>query len=126
MKTILVDAYKTFVFDGKVFDEMYQMLEKFPNHKIILTNANDKEILELGLVNLPYELFTLKHKPDKTNPDYFNQLFKYKNLKAEECVYFEHSLEAVENARTLGIVSYYYDDIKKDLESLKAFLDKNL
>lgn len=126
MKTILVDAYKTFVFDGKVFDEMYQLLEKFPNPKIILTNANDVEIKNLGLVDLPYELYTLKHNPDKTDPEYFRTLLKDKNLKPKDCVYFEHTPEAVKSAQTLEIVSYFYDDIQKDLESLQRFLEKNL
>lgn len=126
MKTILVDAYKTFVFDGKVFDEMYQLLEKFPNPKIILTNANDEEIVSLGLVNLPYELYTLKHNPDKTDSEFFRTLLKDKNLKSEDCVYFEHTPEAVESARTLGIVSYYYDDTLKNLSALDKFLKENL
>lgn len=126
MKTILVDAYKTFVFDGKVFDEMYQLLEKFPNSKIILTNANDEEIKNLGLVDLPYELYTLKHNPDKTDPEFFRTLLKDKNLKPEDCVYFEHTPEAVESARTLGIVSYYYDDTLKNLSALDKFLKENL
>ncbi len=126
MKTILVDAYKTFVFDSKVFDEMYQLLEKYPNPKIILTNANDEEIKMLGLVNLPYELYSLKHKPDKTDPAFFEKLLKDKNLKPEDCVYFEHTPEAVESARTLEIVSYYYDDTLKNLSALDKFLKENL
>lgn len=126
MKTILVDAYKTFVFDGKVFDEMYQLLEKYPNPKIILTNANDEEIKMLGLVNLPYELYTLKHNPDKTDPEFFRTLLKDKNLKPEDCVYFEHRPEAVQSAQSIGIVSYHYDDSVRDLHSLEKFLTENL
>lgn len=126
MKTILVDAYKTFVFDGKVFDEMYQLLEKFPNPKIILTNANDEEIKNLGLVDLPYELYTLKHNPDKTDSEYFRKLLKEKNLRPEDCVYFEHTPEAVESAREVGIKSYYYNDSIKDISSLENFLKENL
>ncbi|HRN86391.1 MAG TPA: hypothetical protein PK863_03630 [Candidatus Dojkabacteria bacterium] len=126
MKTILVDAYKTFVFDGKVFDEMYQLLEKYPNPKIILTNANDEEIKMLGLVNLPYELYSLKHKPDKTDPAFFEKLLKDKNLIPEDFVYFEHTPEAVESASTIGIVSYYYDDRIKNLYALDKFLRENL
>ncbi|HRN70776.1 MAG TPA: hypothetical protein PLS49_06375 [Candidatus Woesebacteria bacterium] len=126
MKTILVDAYKTFVFDSKVFDEMYQLLEKYPNPKIILTNANDEEIKMLGLVNLPYELYSLKHKPDKTDPAFFEKLLKDKNLIPEDFVYFEHTPEAVESASTIGIVSYYYDDRIKNLYALDKFLRENL
>lgn len=126
MKTILVDAYKTLVFDGKVFEEMNKLLDKFPNPKIILTNANDEEIIELGLVNLPYELYTLKHNPDKTNPEFFIKFLKDKNLKPGDCVYFEHTLEAVESARSLGIMSYHYDESKKNLVALNKFLTENL
>lgn len=125
MKTILVDAYKTFVFDGKIFDEMYKLLEKFPNPKIVLTNATDDEIVQLGLVNLPYELYTLKHNPDKTSPEFYIKFLKDKNLKSEDCIYFEHTSEAVESARSLGIVSYYYDDSIRDLSVLEKFLREN-
>lgn len=45
MKTILVDAIDTFVIETKngfeVFPEMYELLETFPNDKIILTGADD-------------------------------------------------------------------------------------
>lgn len=126
MKTILVDAYKTFVFDGHIFEEMYQLLKKFPNPKIILTNANDEEIKTLGLVNLPYELYTLKHNPDKTDPEFYRTLLTEKNLKPEDCIYFEHTPEAVKSARTLGIVTYYYDDSVRDLYALEKFLKENL
>jgi len=40
-------------------------------------------------------------------------------------VYFEHNPEAVISAQSAGIISYHYDPEKKDLESLKEFLDKN-
>ena len=66
MKTILVDAVDTFVIEGDgVFQPMFDLLEKYPNRKIILTNANDEQVVEFGLINLPYEMFTLKHNPDK-------------------------------------------------------------
>lgn len=126
MKTILVDAGKTFVVNGHLFTPIYELLEQYNNKKIILSNANDEEILNGGLIDLPYELFTLKHDPDKNNPMYFDTLFKKFNLKPEDCVYFDHVEEAVKSADSVGVKSYYYDSEKKDLAALKFFLDKNL
>ncbi len=55
MKTILVDAVDTFVIEGVgIFQPMFDLLEKYPNRKIILTNANDWQMAEFGLTNLPY------------------------------------------------------------------------
>jgi len=126
MKTILVDAVDTFVIEGEGINrEMYKLLETYPNRKIILTNANDEQIVKYGLIDLPYELFTLKHNPDKVDPDYFKQMLEHFNLKPEEVIYFEHNPEAVKSAESVGIISYHYDPEKKDLEALKEFLDNN-
>lgn len=126
MKTILVDAAGTFVVDSKVDEKLHQLLENYPNKKIILTNANDGQIIEFGLTDLPYELFTLKHNPDKVDPVYFKKMFEQLNLKAQDCLYFEHSPQAVESAKPVGINSYHFDEQKRDLVSLKNFLDSNL
>lgn len=127
MKTILVDDVDTFVIEGKgVFQPMFELLEKYPNSKIVLTNANDEQMVPFSLTNLPYELFTLKHNPDKVDPIYFEQMFKHFNLKPEDVIYFEHNPDAVKSAESLGIISYQYDADKKDLVALKDFLDKNL
>ena len=80
MKTILVEAVYTFIVDGKINLELKQLLDKFPNEKIILTNANDEEMITYGLVDLPYELYTLKHNPDKTDPNYFKKLLEDKGI----------------------------------------------
>lgn len=46
MKTILVDAVDTFVIEGEgIFQEMYKLLETYPNKKIILSNANDEDVI---------------------------------------------------------------------------------
>lgn len=127
MKTILVDAVDTFVIEGQgVYQPMFELLEKYPNRKIILTNANDEQRVPFSLTNLPYELFTMKHNPDKTDPKYFEIMLKHFNLQVSEVIYFEHNPEAVKSAQSLGIVSYHYDAERKDLESLKKFLDQNL
>lgn len=130
MKTILMDAVWCFIIEkeGKfvVFKEMYDLLEKYSNKKIVLTGANDEQVIKFGLNNIPYEFFTLKHNPEKTDPKYYETLLKNFNLGKDDVVYFEHSMDAVKSAESVGIKSYYYDNDKKDLESLKKFLDDNL
>jgi len=55
-KVILVDAVNAFVVKGEgINNEMHEMLEKFPNKKIILTNANDEEMEKFDLDNMPYQ-----------------------------------------------------------------------
>lgn len=126
MKTILVDAVETFVVDRQINQPMFELLEKYPNRKIIVTNANDEQMVPFGLVNLPYELFTLNHNPDKTDPKYFETMLAHFGLQPTDVIYFEHNPEAVKSAKSLGIISYFYDPEKKDLEELKNFLDENL
>lgn len=127
MKTILVDALHTFVIKGEgVFKEMHDLLEKFPNKKIILTNAKEEQMEELGLVNLPYESFTLGFEPPKTDPNYFKKMLDHFNLNAEDVIYFEHDEEALKSAESVGIKTHFYDENKKDLEALEKFLKENL
>lgn len=129
MKTILVDAVDCFVIEEggvfKIFKEMYDLLETFPSRKIILTGANDEQFKEFGLDKMPYEVFTLKHDPEKTSPKYFEVMLKHFNLNADEAIYFEHNLDAVKSAQPAGIIAFYYDNDKKDLIALKKFLDDN-
>ena len=126
MKTILVDAVGTFVVDGKINEDLHKLLETYPNKKVILTNANDEQLVTFGLTNMPYEMFTLKHNPDKVDPKYFETFLKRYNLDKSDVIYFEHSQEAVDSAKSLGIVAHFYDADKKDLVALKEFLDTNL
>ena len=127
MKTILVDAVNTFVIKGKgVFQEMYKLLEKYPNIKIILTNANDKQMENFGLNKMPYEVFTLKHNPEKTDPKFFKIMLRHFNLNAKDAIYLEHNLDAVKCAQSVGIVALNYDKDKRDLITLKKFIDENL
>jgi HAD superfamily hydrolase (TIGR01509 family) len=130
MKTILVDAVYCFIIENEgkfqIFQDMYNLLEKYSNKKIILTGADDEQSEKFGLNNVPYEVFTLKHNPEKTDPQYYKTLLNNFNLTTNDVIYFEHSLEAVKSAEAIGINTYYYDNDKKDLESLKIFLDENL
>jgi FMN phosphatase YigB (HAD superfamily) len=67
----------------------------------------------------------MKHRPDKSNPTYFRSLMQYFGITADKLIYFEHNLDAIASARSLGITTYHYDKSKKDLLALKRFLDQN-
>ncbi len=130
MKTILADAVDALVVetDGAfgIFEEMRELLDTFPNKKIILTGANDEQFKEFGLDKMPYEVFTLKHDPEKTDPRYYELMLKHFGLDQTGVVYFEHNPDAVKSAQSVGIKSYHYDDRKRDLAALKDFLTENL
>ena len=126
MKTILVDAVDCFVSNtGEIFEEMHKLLETYPNKKIILTGANDEQFKAFGLDKMPYEVFTLKHNPEKTDPAYYEKMLENFGLTKEDVIYFEHNPKAVESAESVGINSYFFDYDKKDLVGLKEFLDNN-
>ena len=91
-----------------------------------MTGANDEQLKKFGIDKMPYEVFTLKHNPEKTDPKYYEIMLERFGLSKDDVVYFEHNPEAVKSAQLVGIKSYYYDNDKKDLEALKNFLTKNL
>lgn len=127
MKTILVDAVNTLVIkDEGIYAPMYDLLEAYPNEKIILTNANDEQLETFNFLNWPYKFFTLKHNPDKVEPEYFKVMLRTLGLKRDEVIYIEHSPKAVESARSVGIVTYHYDFQKRDVGGVRSFLDDNL
>jgi hypothetical protein len=101
MKTILVDAYRTFVTDDGINLEMQKLLDSYSNKKIILTNADKEKQKKIGLVNLPYPLFTLSFNPEKADSKYF-EIFLEKNiLNSDDVIYFEHNIDAVNSARSV-------------------------
>jgi hypothetical protein len=122
IKTILVDAVDSFVIETpygfEIFQPMRKMLDEFPNAKIILTGANDEQFSKFGLDKMPYKVFSLKHNPEKTNPEHFN-------LRPEEVIYFEHNPEAVKSAQSVGIKTYFWDNKKRPLDELRIFLERN-
>lgn len=130
MKVILVDAIHTLVRERngeyKIFKEMQDVLDTFPNRKIILTGATDEQIKKFGLDKMPYKVFTLGHNPEKTDPKYYLFMLKHFFLNKDDVVYIEHKLEAVKSAESIGIKTYHYDMIKQDLKALRSFLRENL
>ena len=126
MKTILVDAWNTFVTEDGMFQEMKDMLDEFDNKKIILTNANEEEKVKYGVVDMPYEVFTLAHNPNKADPEYYKKMLEHFSLKPDDVVYFEHNSEAVESAKSVGITTFHYNKEIKDMEAVRDFLNNNI
>src|SRR3989339_1200549 len=127
MKTILIDAVDAFVVETegtfKIFEEMHDLLETFSNRKIILTGANDEQFKKFGLDKMPYEVFTLKHNPEKTDSKYYETMLKNFDLKSDDVVYFEHNPEAVKSAQSVGIKTHFLDNEKRPLRELSIFLE---
>ena len=131
MKTILVDAVNTAIIKNEAgeyvqYKELFDLLETYQNPKLILTNANDEQMVQFGLNSVPYSVFTMKHNPDKPEPLYFKTLLEKNNWSVNDVVYFEHNPDAVKSAQSVGIVSYHYNKDTKDLVALKKFLDENI
>lgn len=127
MKTILIDAIDTFsATTGEIFQDIHQLVETYPNKKILVTGANDEQFKEWKLDIMPYEVFTLKHNPEKVDPVFYKTLLEHFGLTTNEVIYFEHNPKAVESAQSAGITSYHFDENTRDIVALKEFLDTNL
>jgi len=125
MKTILVDAWNTFVDENGVNLEMKSILDHFNNNKIIVTNANEEEKITFGIVNMPYPIFSLAHNPNKTDPDYFKNMLAHYKLSIDNVIYFEHNEAAVKSAQSIGIKTLWLQK-GSELSLLKEFLSSNL
>lgn len=125
MKTILVDAWNTFVTENGIDDDLKKLLDTYPNPKIILTNASKQECITFGITNMPYEVFSLEHNPNKTHKAYYLKMLDHFNLKPNEVVYFEHHAEAVKTAISIGIKTYPYNK-GHHLDGLRIFLKNNV
>ena len=125
MKTILVDAWNTFITIEGINLEMQKLLDTYKNPKIIVTNANADELVTFGIINMPYPVFSLAHNPNKTDPDYFVTMLNENSLSVEDVIYFEHNEAASKAAKSLNIKTLW---LKKEssLNELKQFLDHNL
>jgi len=127
MKVILVDAINTLIIPGKgMYEPLLKILDGYPNRKIVLTGANNEEFIQHGLDKIPYEVFTLKHNPEKSNPDYYKLLLKHFDLVINDVVYIEHNLEALRSAESLKIKVFHYDKDLKDINKLNQFLKINI
>lgn len=127
MKTIFVDAWQTLVTADGMDQKMYEILEKFENLKVIVTNADEENQKKYGIVNMPYEVYTLKNDPNKSDPKYYQMLMEDYNLSPDEVVLFENVPESVESAKKAGIKNVYrFDPEVRDYEALEKFIQENL
>jgi hypothetical protein len=46
--------------------------------------------------------------------------------QASDVIYFEHNMKAIESARSVWIISYFYDMNTRDIKWVKEFLDSNI
>ena len=123
MKTILVDAVGCFVSEhGEMNAEMRAVLDSFEHRKIILTNANEEERERFGLTNVPYEVFSLDHQPNKTDPKYYQKMLLQFSLMPNDVVYIEHAEDAVKSAESVGITTLHYT---QDITAVETFLRTN-
>lgn len=125
-KVILVDAWNTFVTEAWIDKEMQKILDRFPNKKIILTNADSEKQKEFGIVNMPYLVFTLSNNPPKTDPEYYKRMLSNFWLTSQNTLYFEHNPDAVKSAESLGIKTMWFDKEKRDLGEVERFLMDNI
>ncbi len=126
MKTILIDAWNTLITSAGVDSELHELLEGYPNKKILVTNANEEERNVFGMKEVPYELFSLAHHPEKTDPYYFELLLERFSLQPEEVVYIEHNSDAIASAASVGISSYWYGKDKRDTAGVAEFLENKI
>jgi len=75
---------------------------------------------------MPYEVWTLRHNPEKTDPRYYQTMLDHFDLESTNVIYFEHNKDAVESAKSVGIQTYHYDKDTRDLVALKKFIDENI
>ena len=125
MKIILIDAWNTLIKNRKLDIDIYNLLEEFENRKIILTNANNSELIDYGIVGMPYDVFSLSHKPNKDDSLYFKLLIEKYNLRITNLIYIEHNYEAVQSALSIGIKTHHYN-AKDSTDKLFQFLLKNI
>lgn len=126
MKTILVDALNTLIFkDDSINTPLYKLLEKYPNQKIILTNAKPDEIIS-KLKGIDYKVFSLNRDPEKIDPKYFEIMLNHFGISSYETIYIEHNVNVVNSAFSQGIKTFHYDYNLHDISSLKKFIDDNL
>lgn len=127
MKTILVDAVHAFIIENiGVYQPMLELLEEYPNPKIVITGSKKEDFEKRGLSKSPYEVFTLEGNPKKSDPEYYQKLLDYYHLSKDDVLLFEHNSDAVRAAQSSGIKTYFYDQALKDLRALKEFLDSSL
>gem|GEM_PF-2866150 len=84
VKVILVDAVRGIINSDKDYNneawslnlELAEYLKALPQPKIVITNAAGEKLTQIKeiLKDYSFEIFSLESNPNKTDPEYFNQL----------------------------------------------------
>lgn len=122
---ILVDAWNTLVTEEGVNTQLLSLLDRYKASKIIVTNANEEEKIKLGIIDMPYPVFSLAHQPNKTNPLYFKKLLSHLSVEPDKVIYFEHHPEACKSAISLGIKTHWQAK-GADIKNIEVFLNQHL
>jgi hypothetical protein len=75
---------------------------------------------------MPYQIFSLDHQPDKTDPEYFVKMLAILWLSPEDLVYFERNSTSVAAGKSVWIRTYHYDIEKRDIAALQEFITINM
>lgn len=127
MKTILVDIIDTFLTKEEgIVAPIHDLLEEYPNRKILVTRAPEDLMKIWEMDNLPYEVWSSKGDPKKNDSEFYRKLLTHFRLNPNDVVYIEHNPDAVETAESVGILTHYYDRHERDIDALWDFLDANL
>ena len=129
MKTLLIDAVNTFIIKGEWIDQnIYQIIQQYPDiQNIIVTNADYQQDNLFGLCDMPYPVFTGKKNPHKSDPSYYQLLYKTHNLNPQDIIYIEHNIDAIKSAQQNGInKTYHFDPLQKNYDKLDQFLKNHL
>ena len=71
---------------------------------------------------MPYPVFSCDHNPDKENPDYYSTFLEKHDLTIDDVVYFEHNHQNADSARSIGIPTFLYNKVEKNIDEACAIL----
>jgi putative hydrolase of the HAD superfamily len=117
MKTLLVDAIHTTImklddswFGVNLVKENLEINKALVNflaslwcRKIVITNAPISLMMDVYNWYHWFDFFSCYNNPNKTDPNYFYELMRVKNLNPSDCFYFDHKQENLDAAKQAGI-----------------------
>ncbi|MEI6144359.1 MAG: alanine--tRNA ligase-related protein, partial [Candidatus Berkelbacteria bacterium] len=123
VRTILIDGMHCLYDENfEINQTLLEILNSKNTRKILVVDGYREKAKELLKV-FDIECFSLEEeKITKTNPEYFKKLFEKFDLKSEDVIYFDHSQENIDSAKSLGILTELYSGA----EQVDQFLQKNL
>ena len=121
--TILVDGmFCLYDKEFKINQELLDIINNFGTWNILVVNGfKEKGYSLVDSSNwAPFSLEEEGIKKDK--PEYFKRLLNQYQLTPEEVIYFDHDKNNVKVAKSIGIISKQFTNIK----SIKEFIEENI